>query len=103
MSFISLRVIDLVYSKYVGTWPTQELKVVLDEPFDRYFNKEHTYLVVFGPTQFKEQEVFEKEFAKHIIFKSRKACNTNHKGSGPRNTLFIFERNDDGDAQVNAN
>jgi len=52
---------------------------------------EDTYLVIFGPDQETDMCKFEHEYAQHIIFKSKKACNSNYK-NGPRNTLFIFEK-----------
>jgi len=60
---------------------------------DRTFTMkdEDTYLVIFGPGQASDMAKFETEYADHIIFKSKKACNTNYK-NGPRNTLFIFEK-----------
>lgn len=60
---------------------------------DRIFTMkdEDTYLVIFGPNQEADMCKFEHEYAQHIIFKSKKACNVNYK-NGPRNTLFIFEK-----------
>lgn len=52
---------------------------------------EDTYLVIFGPDQVSDMAKFETKYADHIIFKSKRACNTNYK-NGPRNTLFIFEK-----------
>ncbi len=52
---------------------------------------EDTYLIIFGPHQNYIMSKFEQEYTQHIIFKSKKACNSNYK-NGPRNTLFIFEK-----------
>lgn len=57
------------------------------------FNPKHTYMVVFGPHQHNAEEKFVNDYGKHIIFKSKKACNKNYK-NGPRNTLYIFELNE---------
>jgi hypothetical protein len=59
------------------------------------FNTKDTYYVVFSVDQLKSQELFEKEFAKEIIFKSERAWNRNYPSGGNRNVLFIFEMQED--------
>ena len=56
-----------------------------------------TYMVVFGPEQTNEGylAMFEKEYGKHIIYKSKRALNNNHDGEYARNTLIIFEMKDE--------
>lgn len=64
----------------------------LEPSIDRSFMKdEHTYFIVFGPYQGSEEARFVEAFKDEIIFKSKKACNKNYR-TGPRNTLYIFEK-----------
>lgn len=73
-------------------WPTYSYVHTVSEEFlKKQFNDNDTYLVVFGPAQLEEMEIFKKEFSKHIIYEAPMSCNTNHPGP-PRNTLFVFEK-----------
>jgi hypothetical protein len=85
MALVSLSVYELDGRRYYD-YQSHSYK-------DRTFTMkdEDTYLVIFGPDQTLDMEKFEEKYADHIIFKSKKACNTNYK-NGPRNTLFIFEK-----------
>ena len=84
MALVSLSVYELDGRRYYD---------YLSGSYKRAFTMkdEDTYLVIFGPDQEADKDKFEQEYAKHIIFKSKKACNINYK-NGPRNTLFIFEK-----------
>jgi len=55
------------------------------------YNEEDTYVIIFGPYQEEELEMFRKVYGKDIIFEGKKACNRNYR-TGPRNTLIIFEK-----------
>ena len=85
MALVSLSVYELDGRRYYD-YQSHSYK-------DRIFTMkdEDTYLVIFGPDQPVAMANFEEEYADHIIFKSKKACNVNYK-NGPRNTLFIFEK-----------
>jgi hypothetical protein len=85
MALVSLSVYELAGRRYYD--------YLSNSYEDRTFTMkdEDTYLVIFGPDQEAAKDKFEQEYADHIIFKSKKACNSNYK-NGPRNTLFIFEK-----------
>ena len=90
MSVVTVAVRDVVYRMPVeGTWPHIIYKeVVCGSP---YYNKDDTYMVVFGVTQSCELGIFDRGFKGKVLFRGKPACNINYKGSGPRNTLIIFE------------
>lgn len=56
----------------------------------------NTYISIFGPNQDKELECLEKSKYYKIIFKAPKAvnCDKDH-GTEPRNTLVVYEVNDE--------
>jgi len=85
MALVSLSVYELVGRRYYD-YNTLAYKYRTFTMKD-----EDTYLIIFGPYQEADMCKFEHEYAQHIIFKSKKACNSNYK-NGPRNTLFIFEK-----------
>ena len=90
MSIVSVPVRDVTCRKVIsGDWPNYIYKEeVCGSP---YYNNNDTYMVVFGPTQHYELGIFERNFKGKVLFRGKPACNINHKGSGPRNTLIIFE------------
>lgn len=74
-------------------WPIyRRITKVSKEFIKKDFNDKDTYLVVFGPSQASEMKLFKRAFKKHIIYEAPKSTNSNHPGTGPRNTLFIFEK-----------
>lgn len=74
-------------------WPIfRRITTVSKEFIKKDFNDKDTYLVVFGPSQTKEMKLFKRAFKKHIIYEAPKSTNSNHPGTGPRNTLFVFEK-----------
>ena len=87
MSIVSARVSEVVRLRHL-TWGAPPTAEVLN---NNLFNYEDTYMVVFGPTQQCELILFEEKFKGKLLFKGKPASNTNHRGSGPRNTLIIFE------------
>lgn len=50
-----------------------------------------TGIVIFGPTQEKHLSRFRENDIYKILFISNKCVNPNHRDSGPRNTIVIFE------------
>lgn len=89
MSIVSVAVSTVVGRVATGVWPNYTYKEFACA--SRYYNKDDTYMVVFGPAQGHELGMFDRNFKGKVLFRSRPACNINHKGSGPRNTLIIFE------------
>ena len=102
MALVSLNVSAVIIDKRVPTnkkdsYGWHIYKNILDiNPYYK-LKKEDTYMIVFGPHQEERLDFFEKSVAPNynVLFKSKKACNRNHRGTGPRNTLFIFEVKDD--------
>ena len=54
-------------------------------------------MVVFNKPQEKLMQQFEEHVKDklNILLKTKPAVNSNYRGTGPRNTLFIFEVKDD--------
>ncbi len=85
MAAISLAVNDVVIYKYSST-----KGYYFDANERTNLKPEDTYFIVFGPTQDKHEEWFVNRYADKIIYKSKKAFNSNYKPE-PRNTLYVFE------------
>lgn len=86
---ISLYVNDVVkHGKY--DWNANQYLPCYVTPVD-YWNKAHTYYVIFSVGQEKLEEQFKKAYKDVIIFESKRARNMNYPEEGQRNKLYIFE------------
>ena len=101
MALISLRVSDVITEKFeVGKnewgWYISKPTGIYDLHLNKLLNT-NTYMIVFNLTQEKLMQQFEEHVKDklNILLKTKPAVNSNHRGTGPRNTLFIFEVKDD--------
>ena len=101
MALISLRVSDVITEKFeVGKnewgWYISKPTGIYDLHLNKLLNT-NTYMVVFNLTQEKLMQQFEEHVKDklNILLKTKPAVNSNYRGTGPRNTLFIFEVKDD--------
>jgi hypothetical protein len=84
MALVTCRVSDAVTTD----WKASGLPYVLN----KNLRKEHTYIVVFSPTQDKPKEALTTNKKVNVLFQSTKAVNRiNGHGTNPRNTVVVFE------------
>ena len=101
MALISLLVRDVITEKFeVGKdewgWNIYKPTGIYDLHLNKLLNT-NTYMVVFNKPQEKLMQQFEEHVKDklNILLKTKPAVNSNYRGTGPRNTLFIFEVKDD--------
>lgn len=66
---------------------------------DLKLDPKDTYMLIFSPNTFNALECFKEQFNGKILFESKKAINTMHP-TGARNTLVIFEVDDEAKEKV---
>ena len=92
MAAYSVPMYNLYTYIYKGGWSGYLDAVVPNNTFK--VSDEDTYFVIASPYQQKEAELIRKDPRFKIVYEGPKAVNRNYKNTGPRNTLFILEKND---------
>ena len=91
MSLVSINVPDLIQLN----WITNNDRTGSLNPYFKP-KTENTYMIVFGPHQNLQLNFFRSIKDRfNILYEAPKALNKRYPGSGPRNTLFIFETKDE--------
>ncbi len=103
MAIISLKNEDVIWIDHEKTgvllknswgalYPEFKAVAVLNPKF-KGLEKEHTYLMVYNnsSTYKLSHDFFLEKFKDNIIFEAPMSTNSNHPGTGPRNTLYVLE------------
>jgi len=89
MAMYEFNVSDLVQIN----WMPGETDRYRPSPLDKFTN-EDTGVAIFSPYQEGQLNLFKENNEFQILYESPKAYNKSYPKSGPRNTLVIFERNE---------